>query len=71
VEVVQIAIPSAGHSGLGPTYKWKVKYTYTDQRGAMHYGTSGLLYGDPTGGVQGSTLAIKYDPRDPARSVIP
>lgn len=71
VEVVPIVIPSLGRSGLGPTYRWKVKYHYTDQRGVLHYGSNDFPFGDPTGGVQGSTIAIKYDPKDPRRSVIP
>jgi uncharacterized protein DUF3592 len=71
VEVVQIVIPGFGRSGQGPRYRWKVKYTYKDRRGAMFYGESGLLItGDPTGGVQGATVAIKYDPENPGRSVL-
>lgn len=70
IEVVHIVLPSFGRSGLGPRNRWKVKYTYKDRRGAMHYGEGEFPFGDPTGGIQGTTVAIKYDPNNPGRSVL-
>jgi hypothetical protein len=70
VEVVHILIPSLGRSGRGPSHRWKVKYTYKDRRGAMFYGEGDFPFGDPTGGVKGATVAVKYDPEDPGRSVL-
>jgi hypothetical protein len=70
IEVVEIVIPSFGRSALGPRRRWKVKYTYKDRRGAMFYGEGDFPFGDPTGGVQGATVAVKYDPENPGRSVL-
>jgi hypothetical protein len=69
LEIVPIVIPST-MEGIGPRYEWKVKYSYKDHHGVLYRAETGLLPSDPTGGP-GSTITIKYDPRDPARSVLP
>jgi len=51
-------------------YQWQIHYRYTDRMGAEHRGRSGYLEPEETvAWPVGTKGVVRFDPRDPARSI--